>query len=230
MTNSPVDILVASAKPAALTSGRTSRWLAIGAIVGPVLFTLAWIILGFLSPGFTIYGTRIAPYSPISTPISGLGLGVTGPYMNAAFVLSGIFLLIGLVGVFGAIRGIGAVTRWICAIMSALSALGIAMDGIFTLESFFPHFVGFALGCGAPVLSFLITGIALRRLPHWRRFGTWLVVASPLTLVLFVLALVTLNISAVAAGHGVAGLTERIVAVEVVGTFAALGWLAFRAK
>ena len=51
--------------------------------------SLAWFVLGFLSPGYTIFGTVIAPYSPISQPISGLGLGTTGPFMNAAFVLGG---------------------------------------------------------------------------------------------------------------------------------------------
>jgi hypothetical protein len=45
---------------------RAARLAALGAVAGPILFTLAWLILGFLSPGYTIYGTRIAPYSPIS--------------------------------------------------------------------------------------------------------------------------------------------------------------------
>src|SRR5919201_717068 len=89
---------------AALARGqKTARWLALGAIAGPILFTLAWFVLGFLSPGFTIFGTRIAPYSPISAGISGLGLGPTAPYMNAAFVFSGLLVMIGAVGVFQSI-------------------------------------------------------------------------------------------------------------------------------
>src|SRR6266511_1955480 len=76
-----------------------SRWLAWGAVAGPVLFTLAWLVLGFLSPGYTIWGTRIAPYSPISQPISGLGMGATAPYMNAAFILARL-----LPGQYGAAR------------------------------------------------------------------------------------------------------------------------------
>src|SRR5437867_3938698 len=74
------------------------RWLALGAVAGPVLFTLAWFILGFLSPGYSLFGTLIAPYSPISQPVSGLGLGPTAPFMNTAFVLSGLLLLVGVVG------------------------------------------------------------------------------------------------------------------------------------
>jgi hypothetical protein len=78
------------------------------------------------------------------------------------------------------------------------------------------------------VLSFLVTGFSLRRIPNFRRFGSWLLLASPLTLVLLVLSSATFNQATVAAGHGVAGLTERILAVAVVTWFAALGWLAFR--
>ena len=43
-------------------------------MAGPALFTLAWIVLGFLNPGYTLFGIRIEPYSPISQPSSGLGL------------------------------------------------------------------------------------------------------------------------------------------------------------
>jgi hypothetical protein len=63
-----------------LARSRAARLAALGAVAGPTLFTLAWLVLGFLSPGYTIYGTRIAPYSPISQPVSGLGMGVAAPY------------------------------------------------------------------------------------------------------------------------------------------------------
>ena len=42
---------------------RKSPWPALGAVVGPVLFTLGWFVLGFISPGYTMWGTRVAPYS-----------------------------------------------------------------------------------------------------------------------------------------------------------------------
>ena len=34
--------------------------------------------------------------------------------------------------------------------------------------------------------------------------------------------------AAVAAGHGVAGLTQRVLFVEILGWFVAMGWLAYR--
>src|SRR5260370_38367410 len=123
----PVLIGEGFAKPAALATPKATRWLALGAVAGPVLFTLAWFILGFLSPGYTAWGTRIAPYSPISQPISGLGLGVTAPFMNSAFVLCGFFLLAGGVGIFGALSEIGAVSSWSCTGLLPILPLGIAV-------------------------------------------------------------------------------------------------------
>ncbi len=224
----PVPIGAGFAKPAAQDSPEAIRWLALGAVVGPVLFTLAWFILGFLSPGYTAWGTRIAPYSPISQGISGLGLGITAPYMNTAFVLCGLLLLAGAVGIFQGIREMGAVARWSCTVLLALSALGSVVDGIFTLESFLPHMVGFLLGIASPVLSFVVIGLLLRRVHSFRRFGSWLLLGSPLTLVLLVLYFLTFSPTVAGTQTGVAGLTERILAVEVQAWFVAMGWLAFR--
>jgi hypothetical protein len=110
--------------PTAPAIPEATRWLALGAVAGPVLFTLAWLVLGFLSPGFTIFGTEISPYSPFSQPISGLGLGLTAPFMNAAFVLSGILLMAGVIGVFQTMRAGGRLAlRWACAALLALSPL-----------------------------------------------------------------------------------------------------------
>lgn len=226
--NSSVDSLTVSARPPTRTAPRAARWLALGAVVSPVLFTLAWLVLGFMSPGFTLFGTLIAPYSPISQGISGLGLGPTAPYMNAAFVLCGLILIVGVAGIFQTIREIGAVARWSCTLLLALSGVGMAMDGIFTLESFFLHFVGFGVAIGTLVLSFLVTGFVLRRVPHWRRFGNWLLLASPLTLALLILYFATFDPIASGQGLGVAGLTERILVVEAHTWFVVMGWLAFR--
>src|SRR3712207_6385756 len=117
-----------SAKPAALAAPQSARWLALGAVAGPVLFTLAWFVLGFLSPGYTLFGTLIAPYSPISQPISGLSLGPTAPFMNAAFVLGGLMLLAGVIGIFQTMTPTDRpAARWACAALLALSPLGMVV-------------------------------------------------------------------------------------------------------
>src|SRR6266705_2995210 len=110
----------------------TYRWLALGAVGGPVLFTVVWLGLGFVSPGYTAWGVHIAPYSPISQSISGLGLGPTGPYMNAVFVLSGLLLIAGAVGVFRQIPEMSGRSRWIATVLLALPGVGAVIDVIST--------------------------------------------------------------------------------------------------
>lgn len=214
------------AKPAVMAAEKT-RWLSLGAVVGPVLFTLSWFVLGFPSPGYALWGTKIAPYSPLSQPVSGLGLGPTGPFMNTAFVLSGLLLLVGVTGAFQSIREVGAGARRTCSALLALSPLGVIWDGIFTLESMLLHSVGFFLAPATPVLSFLVTGLLLCRVPRWRRFGNWLLLGSPLTFALLVLFFTTFNPTTSGAGSGAGGLVQRALIVEVHGWFLALGWLAF---
>jgi hypothetical membrane protein len=216
--------------PAALATRPTARWLALGAVASPILFTLTWVVLGFLSRGYTLFGTRIAPYSPVSQPISGLGLGDTGPFMNGAFILGGLMLLAGLIGVFQTIGSTPrpAAHRASVALL-ALTPLGMVTVGVFTLEAVLAHLVGFLLAVATPVAGFLVAGRYLRDLPGWRRFGTWLLLGSPLTLALVVLFFLTFVPTAAGAQEGVGGLTQRLLVAEVLAWFVAMGWLAFRA-
>jgi hypothetical membrane protein len=206
-----------------------SRRLALSAIAGPVLFTLAWLVLGALSPGYTVSGTWISPYSAISQPISGLGLGETARYMNTAFVISGLLLLAGVVGVIRTLPPGGRpVARIVSAILLALAPVGLIIIGLFTLETPLRHLAGAMLVLATPVISFLVTGLYLRGVPGWHRFGNRLLLASPITLVLFIVYNLSFSQAAVAAGHGVAGLTQRVLFVEILGWFVVMGWLAYR--
>jgi Protein of unknown function (DUF998) len=200
--------------------------LALGAVAGPMLFTLGWFVLGFISPGYTMWGTRIAPYSAISQPLSGLGLGPTGPVMNATFVLSGLLMVAGAAGIFRSIPELGPAARWIGTVLLAVPGLGAVVDGIFTLEHFFLHFVGFGLAL-TTVVGFPVIGFLLRRVPSWRRLGSWLMVAGPVTLALTVLYFVTFTPTIEGVQHGIAGLTERLLVLELQGWYVAMGWLAF---
>lgn len=207
---------------------RAARWLALGAVAGPALFELTWLVLGFVSPGYTLFDHRFTHYSPISQPVSGLGMGTTAPLMNTAFVLGGILLIVGAVGVLGTTAPEGrTVGRRLCAALLALTGLGQAVDGIFNLESTMLHMLGFLLALGVPVVSFLVAGSYFRRIPRWRRFGGWLLLGSPLTLLLLVLFFATFQPTADGAEHGIAGLVQRAAIVEVHAWFVVMGWRAF---
>ena len=99
-----------------------------------------------------------------------------------------------------------------------------------SLESFFPHFIAYLVAIGSTVVSFLAFGLVIRRLPRWRGIGNALLVASPLTLVLLMVAQATFDPTAAGVNTGFAGLTERIVVTDVLGWFAALGWVARRSS
>jgi hypothetical protein len=209
------------------TSASQIRLLALGAIAGPALFTLAWLVLGFISPGYTMWGVHVAPYSAISQPLSGLGLGPTGPFMNAAFISSGLLMVAGAVGVFRAIPELSPVARWSCTALLAVPGLGAVIDGVFTLETILLHAIGFGLAL-TTVVGFPVIGLFIRRVPRWRSFGTWLLLGGPLTLALAVLYFMTFTPTVEGSMHGIAGLTERVLVLELDAWYVAIGWLAVR--
>jgi len=218
--------------PGLLGNKEIAHWLALGTVVGPILLTLAWIILGLTRPDTkTEWGVSGGITGMITQPFSGLGLGHNGLLFNIAFLLNGILILVGVFGVFKTLGAAGRPGLYkISAALLALSGLGSIICGVFTLESFLPHMAGFLLGVGAPVLGFLATGFLLRNIARWRQFGTWLLLGSPLTLILLIIYFLTFQYDMMAAGVGVAGLTERILVIEVQAWYVAMGWLAFRSS
>jgi hypothetical membrane protein len=228
MTRS-VDPQTVSTSPAVRHTSPAVRWLAFGAIAGPVMFELAWFVLGFVSSGYTLFDHTFTHYSPISQPISGLGMGSTAPLMNTAFIVGGLLLIAGVVGVFQTTKGKGRPgLRRASVALLALTGLGQIADGIFNLEAILPHTLGFLLALGSPAVSFLVAGSYFRGIPQWRRFGNWLLLGSPLTLVLLVLFFMNFRPTADGAEHGVAGLVQRIGVIEAHAWFVGMGWLTLR--
>jgi hypothetical membrane protein len=207
-----------------------SRWLALGFVAGPVVFNAAWLVLGAVSPGFTIWGVTISPYSPVSAGISGLGLGPTAPFMNAAFVVSGLLVALGAVGVFRSIPDLERRSVRVYTAMFVLAGIGMAIDGLFTLEAMMMHLGGFLLAFASLIVGYFLVGRAMKRLPPWRRLGRLVQLASPLTLILLVLYFATFSPTAEGARMGIAGLTERILVVGALLPLLALGWRAFNSR
>ena len=208
----------------------TARALALGAVIGPTLFALSWLALGFISTGYTLFDHTFTEYSPISQPISGLGIGRTAPYMNAAFIVTGLVLIVGILGVFRTIGTTGRpALRRASLMLLAGTGVGQVICGAFTLEAMMPHLLGFLLALGLPIVSFVVAGRYLRRVPGWERFGTWLMaLGSPLTLVLLAAFFATFEPTADGAEHGIAGLVQRVAVIAVHAWFVSMGWLAYR--
>ncbi|RAY11534.1 hypothetical protein DPM19_29980 [Actinomadura craniellae] len=210
-------------------SASAGRRLALGAVAGPVLFTAGWLVLGFTSTGYTLFDHTFTDYSPVSQPISGLGMGATAGYMNTAFVATGLLLIAGVVGVFRATgdREPSALRRTALVLLAATGA-GQIVCGVFDLEAVMPHMLGFLLALGTPVVGFPVAGRYFRTVPGWRRFGTWLMLGGPLTLALLIAFFATFQPTADGAEHGVAGLVQRLGVLEVHAWYVAMGVLALR--
>lgn len=208
------------AKSAAQASPQATRWLALGAVVGPVLGTLAWIVLGFLRPG----------YSPVSQQISALGIGPNGAFMDVALMLNGLLCIVAMIAVFQGLKNeLGTAVRWTCTALLLLSPFGLLWIGIFTMNTLALHLVGAQLAFTTPIIALPIAGFVLRRVPNWQRFGTWMmVIGGPLTLALLIGFIMSVPVSERLTGGGSYGLWERALVSEIYTWYVAIGWRAFR--
>jgi hypothetical protein len=201
-----------------------TKWL----IAGTVAFTLTWVSLGFVSDGYSFFDIVVEGYSPISQPISGLGLGKTGPAMNIAFVLYG---LTTVAGAFGIGRNLGRIdpkAGRTALVTFGLFGLGAILAGIFTLEEMEMHSFGFLLVL-APIVGFTMIGRRLNRQPDWRRLSRSLTrIATPVGLLLVVVFFATFNPEAAGDGEGFAGLSQRALILHLQAWIVAVGWIAMR--
>lgn len=194
--------------------------------LGAGLFTLTWFVLGLVSPGYPLFDQWIAPYSPISQPISGLGLGVTGPYMNTAFVVCGLLVLVGVLASLHRLPRTRSTT--VGLILIALAGVGMIIDGVFTLESVMPHLMGFLLGVPVPALGFFIVGMSLRR--RMRHLAMALLVSSVLTITLFAVFMVTFDPYSAGDNVGTSGALQRVLTMVVLVAVSMVGLSASRSQ
>jgi hypothetical membrane protein len=191
---------------------------------------MAWVVLGVLQPAVhTSFGVIGGLSGAISNPISGLGVGPQADLFNAAFVVCGLMQLGGIVAALHALAPERrSIWREICAGMLSISPFGLAMAGVFTLASaLLLHILAGMLVFATPIASFAVAGVFLRRSRDWKQLGNALLIASPVTLLLFVLYSVSFDQAQTAAGLGVAGLTERVLMLEIQAWYVVMGWLAF---
>jgi len=197
--------------------------LPILAPIGAVVFTLAWLILGFVSPGYRLFDLVIDPYSPIAQPISGLGLGVTGPFMNTAFIVGGALIAGGALASIGRLSASRLATAgWV---LVAIMGLGMIVDGIFTLESVMLHLLGFLLAIPVPAVGFVLLGIALRR----TRLFPVLIAGAVATIALFTLFMATFDPYSAGDNSGMSGLIQRVLVTVALGVVVTTTGAALRA-
>jgi hypothetical membrane protein len=199
------------------------RWLALGGVAGPVLFVLAFTVAGMLRPG----------YSPIDQVISDLGIDEHAWIVNGSLVILG-RSLVGLRSVSRSIRPRSSMAlRGASAALLAAVGLGYAVAGIFPETNPLHWQLGVFLVYGGATLGFHLAGLLLRRSPAWRGWGTVTLLASLATLVLVGPTFYTFSFYEWTSGPApvgqYGGLMERVLFIEILAWYAAVGWRLFRA-
>jgi hypothetical membrane protein len=200
------------------------RWLALGGLVGPMLFTLTYTVAGLLRPG----------YSPVDQAISDLGVGEDAWVLNGSLILLGLSLVGFAIGFYRTIRP-PASTAFRLATAALLAGVGIgyAAAGLFDETNPLHWQLGAPLVYGGATFGFLLAGLLLRRERAWRSWGTASLVASVVTLGLVALTFFTFSSYSFAEGDPspegrLGGLMERALFVEILAWYAAFGWRLFR--
>ena len=195
------------------------RWLALGAVVAPILFMLGAFLLAPTHPGYSI----------VRQQVSALAVGPHGELMRSLFLLYGVLVTVGTMAVFVGLRDeLGTISRWTCAALLSLSPLGVLWCGVFTMDQWTLHLIGVQVAFTPIVVTLPIAGLLLRRAPNWRRFGTLMILGGPLTLGLIIGLVTSIPQSQMLTGGGTFGLWQRALGGEVFTWFVALGWLYFR--
>jgi hypothetical membrane protein len=117
----------------------SSRTLLTGAVVATPLFIVLWAVQAFTRDGFR----------PTFHPMSLLSLGDGGSVQVVNFVVVGLLIIGGGVGLGRTLR-VGRLARWIGALL-VLMGVGLVVAGVFVTDAG----AGFPLGspAGAPVMS-----------------------------------------------------------------------------
>jgi hypothetical membrane protein len=178
------------------------RYLAAAGIVGPVLYTVTWLVLGFLEP----------TYSHTRDPISNLS-AIGAPFALVMTSIIVVFALLIVVFAYGLHRGLPP-GFWAGPAVLAIAGVGYVGIALAPLnladpgDPNVPHTISASVTVFALMLAPILLFPRLRRGPEWRTLGVYSIVTTVAALAFAVLA-------SLPAFAGWAGLMQRLV-LEVV--------------
>ena len=179
--------------------------LAAAGIVGPILFTVVFVIHGLLRPG----------YSPVADPISALAIGPYGWVQDLNFIVFGVLMLAYAVGLHLGVRPARA--GILGPALLALAGVGAMLSGVVPLRAVAGGGTYEPAGHTVAVfMAFLGAGIGLialsRRMtsdPSWRSLATY-TLATGIAIVVLFLAVGALASTPDAPLNRWFGLTQRV--------------------
>jgi len=178
------------------------RYLAGAGIVGPVLYTVTWLVLGFLEP----------TYSHTRDPISNLS-AIGAPFALVMTSIIVVFALLIVAFAYGLHRGLPP-GFWAGPAVLAIAGVGYAGIALAPLnladpgDPNVPHTISASVTVFALMLAPILLFPRLRRDPEWRNLGVYSIVTTVVALAFAVLA-------SLPAFAGWEGLMQRLV-LEVV--------------
>ena len=161
---------------------RIVRYSAIAGIVGPVLYTITWLVLGFLEPS----------YSHTGDPISNLSaVGASFALVMTIIIL--VFAILIIVFAFGLQQGLppgfwggpaALVIIGVGYVGIALAPLNLADLG----DPNIPHTISATVTVFVMVLAPVLTFPRLRRDPGWRNLSGYSIATSVVAIVFMIMA------------------------------------------
>jgi hypothetical membrane protein len=203
-------------KTAAQVSDPKAQRLALGGVIGPILFVAAITVAGLIRPG----------YSPIHTAISGLGVGKNAWLEDVAAFLLGLSTIVFTVGFARIMRSeMSGAARRASAFLFTIYGLVWITVSIFTSKpSTRPiHTLASMLGEICVTAALFVVAAGLKSSSRWQRWARYSRVAAYVT-VLLVIFTVLASSGRRSGSISVGGLAERLLVVEVLIWFVAFGW------
>lgn len=202
----------------------SDRMAALAGLVGPVLFTLAFLI----QEAF-----RRSEFSPVSEPVSALEAGPNGWIQQVNFVVFGLMMLAFAVGLDRGVAPTKAGT--LGPVLLGVASVGLLLAAAFPLRedaagvTYDPggHFVAGLTFFLSTSLAMLVLSRRLSQDPQWRGLATYTAACGVIAVIGFV-AMGRFAIPDDAPLHDYAGLAQRLVILLV--TFPCLVALALRLR
>ncbi len=195
--------------------------LALAGFAGPIIFISVFIILGFISLG----------YSPVSQVISELELYKYGTVQVVNFIVSGTLLIVFSIGFYKAMQGFikkGRVAA--VSILLALGGVGLILGGVFVTDPSGPNvahtirgvlhvIAGFMLFALPPPIAFIVVGLSLSNVRYLRAYRIYSVLAGIAAYGLIALFLFASGNTQLGGSH-TTGIFNRIATIEALAWYA----------
>jgi len=179
------------------------QYLAAAGIVGPILYTFTWLILGFLDP----------TYSHTRDPISNLS-AIGASYALVMTIIIFVFALLIVMFAYGLNRGLPS-GFWAGPTVLAIAGIGYAGIALAPLnladpkDPNLPHMISASVTVFAMMLAPILLYPRLRRDSIWRNLSGYSIVTTELAFAFAILA-------SLPAFVGMEGLMQRLVLAVVL--------------